>query len=129
MSQAFAQHVAIVEPPHEMSFHAAAFEQCEKQFGHAVVDDALVFDCALFLGIEGGRVVLKIGDNQVRVRRRIQFLRLALVEHFELFWSRFHDFLRQRIGVVRLSYLRGYDGQTTSLSRHARAPRDYPHRL
>ncbi len=76
-----AEHLAIVEPAHEMRLDAVFFEQREEQLGHPIVDHAFVLDRATLLGVERGRVVLEIGNHEVRVGGRIEFLRLALVEH------------------------------------------------
>jgi hypothetical protein len=51
----------------------------ENVFGNAVVEDALAVDNRMFLGIEGGRVVLEMLDQRARLRALIEDLGLAFV--------------------------------------------------
>ncbi len=127
--QPLAQHLAIIEAAHEMRLDAVAFEQREEQLRHAVIDDALVLDRAFFLGIEGGRVVLEIGNDQIGVGGRIELLRLALVKHFELFGSRFHDYLRSLIAASGPILLAQVAGKLARNRFTHRRLRDYPQRL
>src|SRR5215469_5274537 len=102
--QALAEHFAIVQAAYEMRADPAFLEQGEEQLRHAVVHNALVFDRAPLLGVECGRVVLEVLDYEVGVGSRIELLRLALVEHFELLRGRFHDTAPQNGDSFQLSY-------------------------
>src|SRR5208282_4975290 len=88
--QALAQHLAIVQTADEVRLHSLFFEQREKQLRHPVVDHALGLDRVALGAVERRRVVLEVGDDEVGVGRGVEFLRLALVKHFEFLRSRFH---------------------------------------
>src|SRR6516165_9996284 len=51
----------------------------EDVFGNPVVEDSLAFDHFVFLGIEGGRVILEVLDQCSRLGALIEDLRLALI--------------------------------------------------
>jgi hypothetical protein len=74
------QLLAHVEAADEVGGHADIAEQGEDMLGDAVVEHALAVDRALFLGVEGGGIVLEILDDRTRLRAFIEDLGLAFVD-------------------------------------------------
>src|SRR3546814_401553 len=72
--------LAHVEPPDEMRGDADMGQPREDILRNAVVDHALAVDGALFLGVEGGRIILEILDQGTRFRALIEDLGLAFVD-------------------------------------------------
>ena len=73
------QLLAHVEPPDEMGRNPDFVEVLEYVFGDPVVENAFTFDHFVFLGVEGGRVVLEVLNQRSRFRAFIEDLRLAFV--------------------------------------------------
>ncbi len=74
------QLFAHVEAANEMGRHADVREPREDVFADAVVDHALAVDRALFLGVEGGGVVLEILDDRAGLGSFVEDLGLAFVD-------------------------------------------------
>ena len=73
------QLFAHVEAADEVGRHADIAEQGEDMLGNPVVQHALAVDGALFLGVEGGGVILEILDDGAGFRTFIQDFGLAFV--------------------------------------------------
>ncbi len=74
------QLLAHVEPADEMGGHADLVEAGHDVFGDAVVQHPLALEHVLFLGVEGGRVVLEVLNQRAGLRTLVQDLRLAFVD-------------------------------------------------
>ena len=73
------QLFAHVEPANEMRRHADRIQVLKHIFGNAIVEDALAVDDLVFLGVEGGRVVLEMLDEGSRLGALVQHFGLAFV--------------------------------------------------
>ena len=75
--------------PHQLFAHVEAFDEVRRNadigqqrkhmLRNAVVDHALAVDRALFLGVKGGRIILKILDERARLWPFVKDLSLAFV--------------------------------------------------
>src|SRR4029450_7436945 len=72
--------LAHVEAADEMGRDADIAEQGENMLGDPVVEPPLAGNCAFFLGIEGGRVVLEILDQRAGLGTLVEDLGLSFVD-------------------------------------------------
>ena len=88
-----------------------SFEVLEHVFRDPVVEDALALDHLVFLGIEGGRIVLEVLDQGSRLGAFVQDLGLAFVDaasaaHWDVpCFVEIHEF-----GVLRMTRVCDHDG-------------------
>ena len=63
-----------------MGGQAKFIQALENEFRNALVEHALAFYHGLFLGVEGGGVILEVHNNGVRLRTLIENLGLAFID-------------------------------------------------
>ena len=80
-----AQLIAVIEFLEEVGLHAGPLQLAEDDRRDGVVDHPLVLDRRLLDVVEGRRGILVADDDPLGIVRAEDLLRLALVEHFELF--------------------------------------------
>src|SRR5664280_1806183 len=73
------QLLAHVEPADEMRGNPDIVEVLEYVFGDPVVENAFAFNDLVFLGVEGGGVILEVLNQRSRLGALIEDLRLALI--------------------------------------------------
>src|SRR5699024_10972583 len=72
--------LAVGELFNKVGRDAGLFKLLHHEVRHLVADDAFSDDGALFGAVEGGRVVLVVDDDEVRVRSRENLFGLAFIE-------------------------------------------------
>ena len=71
--------LAHVEALNEVRRHADLAEPVENELGDAIIENAFaLYDC-MFLGVEGGRVILEVLNERTGLRALIEHLGLTLI--------------------------------------------------